>query len=99
MEQLSRYLKINNLHDKLAKTEYCMKVEPLLFTMRKAGRELILLLSDVNIDDSLIAAQVTITHLIQIDCKAAGRCYKIYTLACGSYLYGLDLYIEDSKSP
>jgi Transposase IS4 len=86
-EQTSRYLKINNPLDELDITEYFMKVEPLLSTMREACQRLILLPHTVNIDENLLASEARTVHLVQIDCKAAGKGYKVYTLACGSYLY------------
>jgi hypothetical protein len=86
-EQTCRYLKVNCPHERLSREEYWMKVEPLMSTLKAASQRHILLPHTVNIDENLIAAQVRTVHLIQIDCKAAGKGYKIYTLACGSYLY------------
>jgi hypothetical protein len=86
-EQTCRYLKINNPHDELSTQEYWMKVEPLMSSLRDASQRLILLPHTVSIDENLLAAKVRSIHLLQIDCKAAGKGYKIYTLACGSYLY------------
>jgi hypothetical protein len=86
-EQICRYLKINNPEDELCDSEYFMKVEPLLSCLRDASQRLILLPHSVSIDENLLAAQTRSKHLIQIDVKAAGKGYKIYTLACGSYLY------------
>ena len=86
-QQISPYLKVNSPHDELGVTEFFHKVEPLMSSLRDASQKLILLPSTVSIDENLIAAQTRTIHLIQIDNKAAGKGFKIYTLACGSYLY------------
>ncbi len=86
-EQISRYLKVNSPQDQLSTSEYFMKVEPLLSAVRDACQKLIILPHTVSVDENLLSSRVRSVHLVQIDCKAAGKGYKIYTLACGSYLY------------
>jgi hypothetical protein len=98
-EQISRYLKVNNPQDQLDTTEYFMKIEPLLSTVRDACQNLILLPHTVSIDENLLGSRVRTVHLVQIDCKAAGKGYKIYTLACGSYLYNWMYTSKAAKVP
>ena len=86
-EQIARYLKVNSPKEQLETSEYFMKLEPLLSTVRDACQKLILLPHTMSIDENLLGTRVRTVHLVQIDCKAAGKGYKIYTLACGSYLY------------
>jgi hypothetical protein len=64
-----------------------MKRELILSSFRSACQRLILLIHTVSIDENLNAARVRSIHLIQIDVKAAGKGYKVYTLACVWYLY------------
>ena len=67
--------------------------------MREACQSLILLPHTVSIDENLIASQNQTPHLIQIDIKAAGKGYKVYTLACGSYLYSWMYTSKAAKVP
>jgi hypothetical protein len=88
-QQISRYLKINNPddNDNLAGIHDYHKIEPLMSSFRQACQNLINLSESVSVDENLLAARTRSKDLIQIDNKAAGKGYKVYTLCCGSYLY------------
>jgi Transposase IS4 len=86
-EQITRYLKINSPHEDVPDQQFYAKVEPLMSSFREAAQKHILLGDNVSIDENLITADTRTGHLIQIDNKAAGKGYKVYTLACGYYLY------------
>jgi hypothetical protein len=98
-QQICRFLKVNSPHEELNTAEFFYKLEPLLSSFREASQQLILLPSTVSIDENLIAAQTRTPHLIQIDSKAARKGYKIYTLACGSYLYDWIYTSKKAKVP
>ena len=86
-EQICRYFKVNSPYEDVAEARFFTKLEPLLSTFRTASQTLLHLPDTVSIDENLIAAQTRTIHLMQIDNKAAGKGFKIYTLCAGSYLY------------
>jgi hypothetical protein len=86
-EQITRYLKVNSPHEEVDNQHFYAKVEPLMSSFREAAQRLVHLGDTVSIDENLFPAQTRSGHLIQIDNKAAGKGYKVYTLACGHYLY------------
>jgi hypothetical protein len=89
-QQISRYLKVNSPHEQPADPQRehdYHKIEPLMSSFRLACQSLISLPETVSIDENLLAATTRTQDLIQIDNKAAGKGYKVYTLCCGHYLY------------
>jgi Transposase IS4 len=85
-EQISRYLKVNNPAEDVSR-EFWDKIKPILSAFRKASQERMTLGDTVSIDKILIAAKTRSGHLMQVGNKAAGKGYKIYSLALRHYLY------------
>jgi hypothetical protein len=86
-QQISRYLKVNSPHKDVPKKRFFDKLEPLLSSFKAASQKLINLPDTVSVDENLIASHARTVHLMQIDKKAAGKGFKIYTLCSGHYLY------------
>jgi hypothetical protein len=98
-EQICRYLKVNSPSEDLPESRYFDKLEPLLSTFRTASQSLVDLPDTVSIDENLITARTRTIHLMQIDKKAAGKGFKIYTLCSGYYLYDWIYTSKASKVP
>jgi hypothetical protein len=96
-EQISRYFKVNSPHEVVTDKEFWRKVEPLMSSFREACQLLITLSDTASIDENLVSSRHRSSHLIQIDNKAAGKGYKIYTLALHYYLY--DWAYTSKKTP
>lgn len=86
-QQICRYLKVNSAREEVPETRFFDKLEPLMSTFREASKKLVDLPDTVSIDENLVAADTRTIHLLQIDNKAAGKGFKIYTLCSGHYLY------------
>jgi hypothetical protein len=98
-QQISRYLKINDPNEDLTGLHDYHKIEPLISSFRQACQSIIHLSESVSIDENLLAARTRSKDLIQIDNKAAGKGYKVYTLCCGSYLYDWIYTLKRAKVP
>jgi hypothetical protein len=85
-EQVSRYFKVNSPTEDVG-DQFWRRVEPLMSSFRDASQRLVKLGETVSIDENLIASSNRSGDLIQIDNKAAGKGYKLYTLALHYYLY------------
>jgi Transposase IS4 len=96
-EQISRYFKVNSPHEVVTDKEFWRKVEPLMSSFREACQLLITPSDTASIDENLVSSRHRSSHLIQIDNKAAGKGYKIYTLALHYYLY--DWAYTSKKTP
>ena len=86
-EQITRYLKVNSPHEEVNDQHFYAKVELLISSFREAAQRLVHLGDTVGINENLFSAQTRSGYLIQINNKAAGKGYKVYTLAYGHYLY------------
>ena len=85
-QQISRFLKVNNPHEDEG-DEFWHKVEPLSSLFREACQRLLILGDTFSIDENLIAALTRSGHLMEVKNKAAGKGYKIYSLALQHYLF------------
>jgi len=83
-QQISRYLKLNKPGD-LPDSQWYEKVEPLATKFREATTaELYELPQNLSIDEQLIKFKGRSKHTIQMNSKAAGQGYKIYSLCCAN---------------
>jgi Transposase IS4 len=88
-QQITRYLKINRPGD-LSDDQWYKKVEPVATEFRKATtEEMYQLPQNLSIDEQLIKFKGRSKHTIQMNSKAAGEGYKIYSL-CYSNGYMVD---------
>jgi hypothetical protein len=95
-QQISRFLKVNNPHEDEG-DEFWHKVEPLSSSFREACQRLLILGDTFSIDENLIAARTRSGHLMEVKNKAAGKGYKIYSLALQHYLF--DWIYTSKKTP
>lgn len=83
-QQISRYLKINPSGD-VPNEEWYQKIEPLASAFRAAiTPELYELPQNIGIDEQLIQFSDRSKYIIQMNFKAAGEEYKIYSLYCSN---------------
>ena len=83
-QQITRYLKINR-PGPIADHQWYQKVEPLATRFREATtKEIYQLSQDLSIDEQLISFKGRSKHTIQMNTKAAGEGYKIYSLCCSN---------------
>lgn len=83
-QQISRYLKLNRPGD-LPDNQWYKKVEPLATRFREATTaEVYELPQNLSIDEQLVRFTGRSKHTIQMNSKAAGQGYKIYSLCCSN---------------
>ncbi|ERF72396.1 hypothetical protein EPUS_07558 [Endocarpon pusillum Z07020] len=83
-QQISRYLKINR-PGPLPDNQWYKKVEPLATHFRKATTpNMYELPQNLSIDEQLVKFKGRSKHTIQMNSKAAGKGYKIYSLCCSN---------------
>ena len=83
-QQISRYIKLNEPGD-LPDDQWYKKVEPLATRFREATTaEVYQLPQHLSIDEQLIRFKGRSKHTIQMNSKAAGQGYKIYSLCCAN---------------
>ncbi len=83
-QQISRYLKINR-PGPLSDDQWYKKVEPLATHFRKATTSNVYELpQNLSIDEQLVKFKGRSKHTIQMNSKAAGEGYKIYSLCCSN---------------
>jgi Transposase IS4 len=83
-QQIARYLKLNRPGD-LPDDQWYKKVEPLATRFREATTaEIYQLPQHLSIDEQLIRFKGRSKHIIQMNSKAAGQGYKIYSLCCAN---------------
>lgn len=89
-QQITRYLKINPPDEDLRAEDWWYKVEPLATQFRKAmSTEIYRPGQNLAINEQLIQFTGRSKDTIQMDSKAAGKGYKIYSL-CNLYSFMLN---------